>query len=139
MKRTDLKMFTEAWLWLALARTMLLFLPFRKLAPILGRKADPAQKPDEEAQYPNESLHRIGNAILRAGKRSPWRTACFEQALAGKLMLKVRRMTSTVFFGVSKNKQKGNFNAHAWLQCGDHIVTGNKHLEQFTVIVCFKS
>jgi hypothetical protein len=54
-------------------------------------------------------------------------------------MLKIRRIKSIVFFGVSKNKQQGRFSAHAWLQCGNYIVTGNKHLEQFTVIACFKS
>ncbi|SFW19076.1 lasso peptide biosynthesis B2 protein [Chitinophaga sancti] len=139
MKTTDLRMFTEAWIWLALARTMLLFLPFRKLAPILGKKTFPAQGEAEGLHYSKDRLRCIGTAIRRAGKRSPWRTECFEQALAGKLMLKARRMNSTVFFGVSKNMQKGNFNAHAWLQCGNHVVTGNKHLEQFTVIACFKS
>lgn len=139
MKKTDMRMFTEAWLLLALARTMLLFLPFRKLAPILGRKTLPATDNDATQHEHNDRLLRIGTAIQRAGRRSPWRTACFEQALAGKLMLKARRMRSTVFFGVSKNKQQGNFHAHAWLQCGSHIVTGNKHLEQFTVIACFKS
>ncbi len=132
-------MFTEAWLWLALARTMLLLLPFRKLAPILGKKTLPSAEQDDELQYQQEKLRRIGTAILRAGRRSPWRTECFEQALAAKFMLKVRRMKSIVFFGVSKNKQKGNFSAHAWLKCGSYIVTGNKHLEQFTVIACFKS
>lgn len=134
-----MRMFTEAWLLLALARTMLLFLPFRKLAPILGKKSFPVAENEYLYHDKNDKLIRIGRAILRAGKRSPWRTECFEQALAGKLMLKARRMTSTVFFGVSKNKQKGNFHAHAWLQCGNYIVTGNKHLEQFTVIACFKS
>lgn len=132
-------MFTEAWLWLALARTMLLLLPFRKLAPILGKKTLPSVENDHLPQPYNDKLLRIGRAILRAGHRSPWRTECFEQALAGKFMLKVRRMKSIVFFGVSKNKHRGNFHAHAWLKCGNHIVTGNKHLEQFTVIACFKS
>lgn len=132
-------MFTEAWLWLALARTMLLLLPFRKLAPILGKKTLPSADLDDQQPDQHERLLRIGTAILRAGRRSPWRTECFEQALAGKFMLKVRRMKSIVFFGVGKNRRQGNFNAHAWLKCGNHIVTGNKHLEQFTVIACFKS
>lgn len=132
-------MFTEAWLWLALARTMLLLLPFRKLAPILGKKILPSPDHEGQQQVQDDLLLRIGTAILLAGRKSPWRTECFEQALAGKFMLKIRRMKSIVFFGVSKNKQQGNFNAHAWLQCGHYIVTGNKHLEQFTVIACFKS
>ncbi len=132
-------MFTEAWLWLALARTMLLFLPFRKLAPILGEKIPPPADQEDKHHEQDDKLLRIGTAILRAGNKSPWRTECFEQALAGKFMLKTRCMPSTVFFGVSKNRRKGNFNAHAWLRCGNCIVTGDKHLEQFTVIACFKS
>jgi hypothetical protein len=131
-------MFAEAWLWLAVARTMLLLLPFRKLAPILGKKiVHPC--PAEYIPMHHDRLRSIREAILRAGSWSPWRTRCFEQALAAKLMLKCRRMASTVFFGVSKNKKKGRFYAHAWLESGGLTVTGDKHLEQFTVIACFKS
>ena len=46
-------------------------------------------------------------------------------------------MKKMVFFGVSK--KKGRFYAHAWLESGGLTVTGDKHLEQFTVIACFKS
>lgn len=131
-------LFAEAWLWLAVARTTLLLLPFRKLAPVLGKKMlDPG--PAEQLPLHYDRLRSIGKAIRHAGRWSPWRTECFEQALAAKLMLKCRGMVSTVFFGVCKSKNKSALYAHAWLESGGLTVTGNKHLEQFTVIACFTS
>jgi hypothetical protein len=134
----SIRMFVEAWLWLAVARTMLILLPFRKLTPILGEKiVHPCSA--EHIPMHHDRLYNIGKSILRAGSWSPWRTKCFEQALAAKFMLKYRRMASTVFFGVSKRKKNGRLYAHAWLESGGLTVTGDKHLEQFTVIACFKS
>lgn len=128
----------EAWCLLALARIMLLILPFRKLAPLLGKRSSPETE-DLYNPLHHDRLHRISTAILKAAAYSPWRTQCFEQALAARLMLRCRGLATTVFFGVSKSRKKGNFNAHAWLQCNGLTVTGGKHVEQFTVIACFKS
>lgn len=128
----------EAWCLLALARMLLLLLPFRKLAPLLGKRSSPDNEERCNALHHTRLTH-ISNAILKAAAYSPWRTQCFEQALAARLMLRCRGLATTVFFGVSKNKKKGHFNAHAWLQCHGLTVTGGKQVEQFTIIACFKS
>jgi len=134
MRIITIRIVAEAWIWLAIARMMLLVIPFRKLMPLLGKKATPMYAPVYSS---DNRLRRIGNAIIKAGHWSPWRTRCFEQALAAKLMLKCRGMVSTVFFGVSKGD--GRMNAHAWLESSGVTVTGDKHLEQYSVIACFKS
>jgi hypothetical protein len=128
----------EAWCMLAIARILLLLLPFRKLAPLLGKRSSPESEDPYIPLY-HTRLTRISTAILKAAAYAPWRTQCFEQALAARLMLRFRGLTTTVFFGVSKSKKKGNFNAHAWLQCNGLTITGGKQLEQFTIIACFKS
>lgn len=134
-KFTDYLLFAEAWLLLAIARLMLVFLPFKKIIPVLGN----IQGKDEQSYRANDSkLLSVKLSIERGGRYSPWRTRCFEQALAAKMMLKRRRFVSTVFFGVCKDGDN-KLNAHAWLQSCGQIITGGGNLEKFTVLSSFKS
>jgi hypothetical protein len=131
---SDYLLFTEAWLLLALSRLMLLFIPFRSIAPVLGKAMQqaPAQL------LPNPQLpNAVSIAILRAGNRSPWRTKCFEQAIAAKIMLQLRGIKSTVYFGI--NKTTNEMLAHAWLMVNDSIITGGPHISQFTIVSWFGS
>jgi hypothetical protein len=126
-------LFAEAWVYLGVARAMLLFMPFRKIAPMLGESiyTDTASLPSSLRPQ------RIRAAITRAASCAPWRTKCFEQALAGKLMLRYRRMSGVIFFGV--NKTGTALKAHAWLESEGVIITGAKGIEQYTVIARFKN
>ncbi|WP_186774564.1 lasso peptide biosynthesis B2 protein [Chitinophaga pinensis] len=126
-------LFAEAWIYLGIARVMLVFMPFRKIAPLLGEKIY-----TDSTSFPSSIRpQRIRAAISRAASCAPWRTKCFEQALAGKLMLRYRRMSGVIFFGV--NKSGAQLNAHAWLESEGVIITGAKGIEQFTVIARFKN
>jgi hypothetical protein len=132
----DLGLFAEAWILLATARLTLVFIPFRKIAPKLGKNIT-EQLPFPTAEKVIYGQQDISIAIKRASLRSPWRTACFEQALAAKIMLKNRRIVSVIYFGVQKKKDV--LLAHAWLESGGMIVTGGKDISPFSVIAGFKS
>ncbi len=135
----DVLLFAEAWLMLATARCILLLVPFRKIAPVLGSQVT-GEVPSGSALVAGSRQHQVGIAILRASKRSPWRTKCFEQALAATLMLKARKQSSIVFFGVYKSDNGDRkLNAHAWLKSGGMIVTGGRNLHLYTVLASFKS
>lgn len=129
-------LFAEAWLSLAIARAMLVFLPFRKIVPFM-RDAKPARRNCSV----NETLFKsIQLAIGRGCIRSPWRTKCFEQALAAKRMLRKRGLVTTIYFGVCKDpKDNKKFIAHAWLDCEDVRITGGNNVDQYTVLASFKS
>lgn len=128
-------LFAEAWLLLAIARCMLVFLPFKKIVPVLGKLEG---KGVADQKDNSNFLFQIKLAIARACRYSPWRTKCFEQALAAKMMLKRRSFISTIFFGVYKDADN-KLNAHAWLQTGEQIITGGGNLERYTVLSSFKS
>jgi hypothetical protein len=136
MSIRDLRLFTEAWILLAAARLTLVFIPFRKIAPKLGENITD-QLPLARVEKAIHGQQDVRTAILRAAARSPWRTACFEQALAAKIMLKNRKIGSVIYFGVQKNQD--NLLAHAWLESGGITVTGGKDLSPFSVIAGFKS
>jgi hypothetical protein len=61
---------------------------------------------------------------------------CLGQALAGRILLRQKRISSTLFLGV-KRKVDLSLGAHAWLCCGDVIVTGRDNYECFTPIAIF--
>lgn len=129
----DFVLFCEAWGFIAAARLILVFIPFSKILPLMGTQTNSHEKADKtknEFQY-------LRIAIARACRYSFWRTACFEQALCAKLMLKLRRKKSTICFGVKNNNNE--FAAHAWLICNNEIITGGKQTERFKVLTAFFS
>ena len=124
-------LFAEAWLMLGLARLTIVLLPFRLVAKLLG------EKHSDEASYQNKAT-TIGTAIVRASKRSFWRAKCLEQALAASAMLRLRRRSCTVYFGVADNSSNKSLAAHAWVVSNGIIVTGGKGVEEFKVVGIFK-
>jgi len=126
----EVGLFAEAWICLAIARLMLVFMPFKRIVPFLKRK-----KANRRADHVR--LGMIQLAIARACVRSPWRTKCFEQALAAKMMLNRRGIESTVSFGLRKASAGDAIEAHAWLQSGDFVVTGWQQVNTYDVIAVF--
>ena len=130
--------FAEAWIFLAISRCLILFYPFRKLLPLLGQTVN-REEAGQAAVKPvaeKDLLKRIQCSILRAGRRSPWRTKCFEQALTARMMLRKRAIKSVIYFGIRKAlpDEKTKIAAHAWLICSGFAVTGGKNNSQFTVV-----
>ncbi len=126
------RLFIEAWLWLGLSRLAILVIPFRWIAPFLGQTM-------VETLYsaPASPLALQISWAVRAGSRyTPWESKCLAQAMAAKRMLKRRGLDSTLYLGLSKDG-KNMLSAHAWLRCGDRILTGGPIHRQFTQVAAF--
>jgi len=140
MERTkavkDYFLFAEAWCFLAMARCMLVFLPFKKVVPFLCKVTTATVT---NIENDNAIFTRISLAISRGSYYSPWRAKCLEQALAAKMMLKRRGYSNTIYFGIHKSETSQKIKAHAWLETNGVIITGGNNLEQYTVISSFKS
>jgi len=124
----------EAACWLGLARLAILVLPFRRLAPFLGKQM--GQSPAEAGAAPGALLERISWAVAAASRHLPWECKCLAQALAGKAMLRRRGVSSTLYLGLAKDGAD-QLQAHAWLRCGERILTGQRSMAGFTVIATF--
>ncbi len=124
----------EAGFWLGIARLAILVLPFRWIAPGLGRHM--ARSPEETGAAPAELLDRISWAVTTASRHLPWDCLCLAQAMAGKAMLKCRGVPCTLYLGLAKGSE-AQLQAHAWLQCGERILTGQRGMTGFTVIATF--
>lgn len=87
----------------------------------------------------DQEFSLLSLSIKRAAKYSPWRAKCFEQAIAGKLMLKWRNKPSKINFGVKKDTENDTLLAHAWLMYQDQVITGWSNFDEFEIIASIKS
>lgn len=124
----------EAFILTGIVRFSILFIPFSKVARHIG-------KYKEESTYnitnqEENTVSRIAWAVYQASRRTPWQSKCLVKALTAQIMLKKKKISSTLYLGVAKNKEN-KLKAHAWLRCGDQIITGNTEKEGFTVVAKF--
>lgn len=120
----------EAVIALAIARVLVLTLPVRWIARRLDRQAAAISGARAEAA---DVMREVGWAVRAAAPKTPWKSACLVQALAGKWMLARRGLRSTIHLGVAKDSD-GTLQAHAWLCAGDRVLTGGAQMRRFTRI-----
>ena len=114
--------------WLAIARIMLVVMPFRRLAARLSSESGSSHtEPDQEM------LQRISYTVSAAANNVPWRSDCFPQTIAARMLLKRYGYTSTIHFGIDRVGED-RLEGHAWLTCGETVVTGGGELDRYTEI-----
>jgi Transglutaminase-like superfamily len=97
------------------ARFTVMFVSVRKiLLPVA---------PQIEAVSSDTDAEKISWAVETAARIVPTAKNCFVRAIAGRDMLARRGVSSQIRLGVAKNSPD-ILSAHAWLECGSTIVTG---------------
>lgn len=76
------------------------------------------------------SVAQLSRAVAGVSHYVP-RATCLTQALALHILLRRRRLPSTIRIGVAKD-QGGPFEAHAWVESEDRVVLGNFELDRYT-------
>jgi hypothetical protein len=128
----DYLLFVEAWCLLHLAKLVILFMPFKKIAAWMGSLGV-------------ESLHdahsrdlstKIEHAVRRSSRYTLHVSKCYDQALTAKALLGQCNLPATIYFGLAKESEN-QLMAHAWVRCGNKIISGKAGMERFTVVACF--
>ncbi|MBI2865197.1 MAG: lasso peptide biosynthesis B2 protein [Chloroflexi bacterium] len=125
----------EALVGLLLAGALVRSIPFKRLSRWYGLRLG-----DGVAEIPAASTAtacRVGWAVSAVARRTPGYSTCLVQALAGAAMLRRRGLPATVYLGMAKDEVEG-YLAHAWLRCGDRILTG-RHDGRFATVASFSS
>jgi len=122
----------EAMASLVLAGIVLKTVPFARLARRLGHHM--AESPETAASDVVERARRIRWAVDAVANRLPWKPVCFPRAVAATLMLRRRRIASTMYLGVDPARE---LDAHAWVRVGRLIVSGGPVERRFTVVSTF--
>ena len=114
--------------WLAIARIMLVAMSFERLSARLSATSNSTQvEPDQEL------LERIGFAVSAAANNVPWRSDCFPQTIAARMLLERYGYASTIHFGVERAGEDV-LKGHAWLTCGETAVIGAAELHRYAEI-----
>ena len=126
----------EALVCLGLARGAVRTLPFRWVARGLTRLVRPGKLAPKGASRPSPEVWHVARAIQRVSPRTPWRSNCLAQAIAGHWMLGRRGASPSLYLGVGKN-DRHEFDAHAWLQVGGTTILGHAAEGRYAVVGVF--
>lgn len=124
----------EAFFLTGIIRFAILFIPFNRLAKLAGKYKE------ESSEYLRDvdrfTTKRIGWVVNIISRNTPWESKCLVKALTAQILLKQRKISSTLYLGVAKDKEN-KLIAHAWLRSGVDIITGGDEKSLFTEVAKF--
>jgi hypothetical protein len=115
-------------------RMMVLLFPFKYLAKFLGDQNKATDSGQKLCFVPNV-VHNISRQIKNVSSIVPWDFNCLVQAAVGKIILRRKKIASTIHFGVKK--EDNSMKAHAWLKVGSEILLGGEIVDQYTEVSSF--
>lgn len=130
-------LFIEAYYTLGMTRIAILWFPFKKLTRNLTQQRTPFSLPllrsiDEEVALD------IKKAIKQASAYTLWESSCLVQSLTAQKMLKKRAISGVIYIGVKRDKsEQKELQAHAWVQIGKYVITGEKEDKLFAIVSVF--
>jgi hypothetical protein len=129
--------YVPAWLLLGLSRLIILCVPFRLLAPWLGRQEGISPWVPLVGAGGEAKALAIARVVAMAVRHTPWASNCYTQALAARIMLGIYGVPYCLYFGVERASGHPAMKAHAWVVSGRVQVCGGASFGQFTVTGCF--
>lgn len=118
---------------LGITRMLILLIPFRYVSLLFGESMKETTEDVSNNMY--EKARSISLVINRVSKYTPWESKCLVQAFTAQLLLRFYKIPTTLYLGIDKDNYK--IQAHAWLRCGNYIVTGDGGREQFRTVAKF--
>lgn len=128
-------MLLEALGLLIVSKLIILFVPLRKIAPLLGDVNKDVRNTLSDREY--EQARDVKRNIAIASNNVPWKSVCLDQAMTAFIMLNKRSIPNKLCFGAKKNIEAKKLDAHAWIVCNDQILVGGKHSAEFHIAAFF--
>jgi hypothetical protein len=128
------RLLIEAVIAVPVAWLLLRLVPFKRIAAWLGKpgQESPTALPAGSVLLGSE----IGWAVRGAADRFPGEGLCLVQGLAAAAIARRRRLPTTLYLGVARSEKEG-LQAHAWVRCGDRVVTGRAGHQRFKIVERF--
>jgi hypothetical protein len=124
MSGADRLLVGEATLALAVARLIVLTVPFRFMESWLSRVR-------KTGACDEVLLLSVRKAVTTAARNVPWNAVCLPRAMAAKAMLERRGYGSSFHLGANFDA-RGKLIAHAWLVAGGTVVVGAANIASVT-------
>ena len=136
----DRRLFIKAWFLLGWMRAAILMTSFKRLTRSLEHQPHFSPGTGLDGQQLVKAV-RIGKLVAIAARYTPWQSLCLVQVLVVQRLLAQECVPGQFYLGVrsgnENNTDTTGLAAHAWLQCGEAIVSGAAGHELFTVVSTF--
>jgi len=116
------------------ARRALLHRPFDETAKRLSLPLSTTHPPAEQERL----VRQVRAALGAIRRRVPWRPTCLVRAVAAHHVLARRKVPSNLILSVTPASGK-TVDAHAWLEAGGFIVTGQREKARYVPIYTFSN
>ncbi|MCG1024345.1 MAG: lasso peptide biosynthesis B2 protein [Dehalobacter sp.] len=124
----------SSFLLLGIVRFLILIIPFKYITLLIGEKM--ADSPSTMDQKKHGKALKIGRAVSLVSRYTPWESKCLVQAVTALFYLRIFGIPYTLYLGLDKG-ETNQLLAHAWLRCGELIITGNNEKDRFKVVAQF--
>lgn len=129
-------MFIEAFVLSGIYRFMVLYLPFKYIKRQLGKHKTESTYELLVDEY--RVAKEIREIVLLVCKHTPWESKCLIRAMLVQHFLERKKIATTIYLGVNKD-DLNNMKAHAWIRCGEMIVTGQYEKDHFIQVAYFSN
>ena len=136
----DRRTFIKAWFLLGWMRAAILMTSFKRLTRALEHHTQLPRgtKLDEQLLV---RAGKVGKLVATAARYTPWQSLCLVQVLVVQRLLAQQHIPGQFYLGVRRGSENNTdptgLSAHAWLQCGESIVSGAAGHELFTIVSTF--
>ncbi|WPC43293.1 lasso peptide biosynthesis B2 protein [Clostridium sp. JS66] len=124
----------QAFFLTGLIRFAILIIAFSTLTKLAGKYKE--ESPKYLSDMDRFTAKRVSWAVNIISRNTPWESKCLVKALTAQVLLKQKRISSTLYLGVAKDKEN-KLIAHAWLRSGKDIITGGDEKILFTKVAKF--
>lgn len=131
----DKSLFTEVFFTLLISKIVIFFVPLRRSAKHFGVLNGESRQ--ELSVNEGRLAQRVKLFIMMVSGNVPWNSVCLDQALATMIVLKRRKIPSSLCLGVLKNEEEGKIEAHAWIMCDSNILIGGQKSKRYTLVAQF--
>ena len=131
------KLTAKAVLYAAVARFRVYFFPGNQIHRYLGEK-DEETGTFEPAFEQRRDICYVSKKVAGMARQVPWESKCLVQAMTAQRLLRDYGIDSTLYLGVSRDKEDGNkMVAHAWVRSGPYSVCGGNG-EGYAIVAKFR-
>jgi hypothetical protein len=126
MSPVDQILAVEVLLCLTFSWVAVEFVPRRWLLPLYGHRM--VESPQRLDKKQVRTVFRIARILATVQRNLPWQSTCLMNAVAAKLLLTRRHISSTLYVGFKQDGEgeTRELTGHAWLRSGKVPVTGYK-------------
>jgi len=136
--------FDRFWLFpvvvaLLVAKLMIWVVSFRRLSPLLGAQTGVAPWTPVISPARTRRACQITRVVNRASRYTLTEINCFPKALVARALFGLYRIPYCIFFGLRRDEETGEFDAHAWIVSGDAYLGMRSSFRRYKVLNVFAS